>query len=1094
MYHFFPWLTIEKKMKVTSRVRSVIAAFMAFSPVSCAMLLADIVEVSDTGRMFVSSGSAFKTVTTSVEEFPLTVEPVYWLDASDTASWEFTDDGEILKIPSKSDSSRYLTSRSDEIVYTNYSNNLWWNAVTASKLRKPKLAPADNGLTGPYVDFDLSSSWKTLYFDPVTNGGVCAPSNTISGIGTIVGVYRSYNGGGNILGGSQFRRFTNYHGLRGTNFSEAVVAGGNNNDFITGGMFWSGLQKSAPSSTFWTGGWQVIALNPLSADIVAHGLCGNCEHHDEIYSSGDQGIAELMLFDRILSDSDITNLIVHLEKKWLGVSTVGYNGNASIPWLEIGGANPPHGSHAANYPQDGVDVPITVSSGDTLTVNRLTGGRSTIDRKHRIVKEGSGTLRLNEATSFGGTVNVREGTLSVGVRPTPALSDLAPGLCLRFDPSEGDSVTLEGNLVSAMENLGDSGKYSVRAIQSNASLRPSLVANAPASGLNLVDFNTGDAAGGKCLRFETASAPQIGTLVLVVDSSTYTGAHFMNGMFPMRTTESVRYYVYDQWNLSKALFFTPNEVYVNSKHANMSPLVYGCAWVNGRRVAHETESYDVPGLNVVALRVPATGVTMLGGYSESICGGMRIGEVLGWKGELSDEQIRDAQAYLMNKWLLRPAPGYAAQTATGVAELQEVVAEGNSRIHVPDGKTATIAHLAASGTVYKTGSGTLRLQRSTDTETHLVVADGRVERAAPADVSGVSEIAVAPTLHLDPSQSWSVRTKTYNGTNFVWTLMDSCGLVCATESMQDWNLAKRPFVGAEADDFCNGLQTVNFGPMVCGYNANIGAYLKLSRNITNVRSVYLVLGSQEGGGNPLGCHSTAVTLGDSQLGGRRLDFHRGWSSDDSLKTKPLFDKACASVKNGILYIDGVLQENAVEYIPNGGYELVELHLPAGAQFNALGNGFESYVHGGFRMGEMIVYERELTERERVATRNYLLKKWFAKSDTDLSALPEHSAQSPIGYCLQNLTVDFSGGSKDCQDVRIGFSHGIVVELKNMENLMFGTMIPVMSAADFVETKNLETAVFTGEIIPPNAKVKFKVVDGVLYARYVENLGLRVILR
>ena len=58
-------------------------------------------------------------------------------------------------------------------------------------------------------------------------------------------VYRSYNGGGNILGGSQFRRFTDYHGLRGTNFPEAIVAGDNNNDFITGGMFWSRLQKSA---------------------------------------------------------------------------------------------------------------------------------------------------------------------------------------------------------------------------------------------------------------------------------------------------------------------------------------------------------------------------------------------------------------------------------------------------------------------------------------------------------------------------------------------------------------------------------------------------------------------------------------------------------------------------------------------------------------------------------------------------------------------------------------------------------------------------------------------------------------------------------
>ncbi|MBQ9739742.1 MAG: autotransporter-associated beta strand repeat-containing protein, partial [Kiritimatiellae bacterium] len=681
-------------------------------------------------------------------------------------------------------SSRYLTGKYDEIVYTNYSQNLWWNAVTASKLKKPRLATADNGLTGPYVDFGLSGSWKTLYFDPVTNGGVCTPSNIISGIGTIVGVYRSYNGGGNILGGSQFRRYTDYWGLRGTNFSEAVVAGGNNNDFITSGTFWSGLQKSAPSSTFWSGGWQVIALNPVSADAVVHGLCGNCDNHDEACSSGDQGIAELMLFDRVLSDSDITNLIVHLERKWLGRSPVGYNGNASISWLEIGGAKPPHGSNAANYPQNGVDVPVTVSSGDTLTVDRLTGGRSSVDRKHRVVKDGSGTLHLKEASSFGGTVNVREGTLAVGARPTPALSDLAPGLCLRFDPSESGSVTLEDDFVSAMENLGDSGKYSVRAVQANASLRPGFVANAPASGLNMVDFKTGDAAGGKCLRFETASAPQIGTLVLVVDSSTYTGAHFMNGMFPMRTTETARYFVYDQWNLAKALFFTPNDVYINSKHASMSPLVYGSAWVNGRRVAHETEAYDVPGINVVALRVPAAGVTMLGGYSESMCGGMRIGEVLGWKSELSDEQIRDAQAYLMNKWLLRPAPGYAPTLATGVADLQEVVAEENSRIHVPEGETATIAHLAASGTVYKTGSGTLRLQRSTDTEMYLVVKEGGVERAAPADVSETCEIAADPTLHFDPSQSWSVRTKSYNGTNFVWTLLDSCGLVCATESMQ----------------------------------------------------------------------------------------------------------------------------------------------------------------------------------------------------------------------------------------------------------------------------------------------------------------------
>ena len=49
-------------MKNTSHVRFVIAAFTAFTPFLCAMLFADIIEVSDAGRMFVSSGAAFKTV------------------------------------------------------------------------------------------------------------------------------------------------------------------------------------------------------------------------------------------------------------------------------------------------------------------------------------------------------------------------------------------------------------------------------------------------------------------------------------------------------------------------------------------------------------------------------------------------------------------------------------------------------------------------------------------------------------------------------------------------------------------------------------------------------------------------------------------------------------------------------------------------------------------------------------------------------------------------------------------------------------------------------------------------------------------------
>ena len=64
------------------------------------------------------------------------------------------------------------------------------------------------------------------------------------------------------------------------------------------------------------------------------------------------------------------------------------------------------------------------------------------------------------------------------------------------------------------------------------------------------------------------------------------------------------------------------------------------------------------------------------------------------------------------------------------------------------------------------------------------------------------------------------------------------------------------------------------------------------------------------------------------------------------------------------------------------------------RFNALSTGSTAnYLHGGNRMGEVIVYERPLTEREKVATRNYLLKKWFP--ETPLAELPEEPTVAPI---------------------------------------------------------------------------------------------------
>ena len=750
----------------------------------CSEAYGEETNVSSLGRVFVSSDATFDTSTEAISEYPLQTEPMFWIDANETNSWEFNDAGEILKIPSKSSSSRYLTSKGEEIIYQNYSHNLWYDSVTYSKIKKPSLAPAGDGANGFCVDFGERNSRKVLFFNPISSGEGASLSNTLSGIGTIVGVYKSVRGGGTILGGGSFSRLIDYWNI-GTNLWDSVLYGKSNNDHLQRGVFWTGLQKSAPLASYWSGDWQVVVLNPASPTAIAHGLCGNCENHDEAGSAGGQKISELMIFDRILPDSDITNLVVYLQHKWLGKKPRGYNGNARISWLEIGGVK-------ESYPGVGVDVPVNVANGDTLIIDRLVGGRSNQIRNHCLVKNGSGTLRLNESSTFGGTVNVKEGNLSLGRKPTPTFDKLPAGALLHFDPSNISTITIDGGLISKMSNLGNSGRYSVTAVQSEAARRPELIENAPQYGLNLIDFKEFNESNGRYLKFETSQAPKISTLILVVDSSTYTGAHIMNGMFTSRTTESERFFLYDQWNLTKGLFFSAANKMDTSLLLSMSSFDYGNAWVNGRKVQHETEAYDVPGLNVIAMRVPAASVHGLGGFSLQVCGGLRIGEVLGWAAALSEEQIADVQAYLMNKWLNRAAPGYAQSSSSGVADVQEVVAENNTVIEVPEGETATIGHLSISGTAYKTGKGTLRIHRSTYTETRLVVREGEVVRGDLSDVGSKCEIAKEPTVHFDPSQSWMVRTHANGGTNFVWTLMDSQGLVSATDSMQTWNLPQRP--------------------------------------------------------------------------------------------------------------------------------------------------------------------------------------------------------------------------------------------------------------------------------------------------------------
>ena len=92
------------------------------------------------------------------------------------------------------------------------------------------------------------------------------------------------------------------------------------------------------------------------------------------------------------------------------------------------------------------------------------------------------------------------------------------------------------------------------------------------------------------------------------------------------------------------------------------------------------------------------------------------------------------------------------------------------------------------------------------------------------------------------------------------------------------------------------------------------------------------------------------------------------------------------------------------------FVLLELHPSAGVCAGEIARDRNNADRmGGFAIAELLVYERELSEREKVATRNYLNAKWFNKTAEALPDTPEksslHSSSSSLQLEGGNAIVD-----------------------------------------------------------------------------------------
>lgn len=955
--------------------------------VSCVALATDY-QVADTQKLALTTGDAIEPASqiVSAEALPDVATPIFHFDAKYPTGWEFdaADRTKVSKIPSLV-GSRFLSVNSDGGDFTYYAP------------KAPTLLSADPTLGGaPCVDFGDIGSQKALLFDAV--GGI----NALSGIGTVFAVFNSEKGGGAFLGGGSgdnggVANNGNYW-LRGVASSVnnmwdvadpwspvfRYYAGGTGNDVgdlrgVMGVVYHDG-QATCPWRSGFSGGWEVITVQPTEAGLSAAGV-GLGYARSGWISSGGQRIAELVIYGEKLSDEDRAKVEAYLEKKWLNRDLRGWNDNATVDIVRASK------NTSESYLTNGATVESNVADGKTLTINRLFGGRGGFAT---FTAKGSGTLKVGDIGGYMGTVKLNGGKLDLAKRPIP--SALPNGAVLRFDATEADSLVSETDAeglarVKKWTNLTDftyNGSRLVLAPDPNASYadRTPWIRTGLAAGKTALDFGP-KASGGNYLVLCKAEAPttkvtlpNVMTVVAVV--SPHSGATCMVGAFDgngAHEQTSTCYFNASNYNRSwtQPLFF-------DKPLLSLNPTLTGAkdntAFIDGIK-RDQSAGYPHPGWQVVAFRGPGSAIASVGASGHYYYGGgaMALGEIVMYARPLSDEELRDASAYLSDKWFGRELPGYCKPSSrANVPDVNLMEVTAASEINVAKGETIRIANLTVKAQLTKTGDGTLEIGNFVDAGAGLVLKGGNVKAASSSEPSSVDLPAGSPSAWFDASDESSFITVTANDRDQVWMWYDRTGRNCAFMNRDSAN--NQPWINRT--DMLNGKPVIDFGI------SGSWRYLKFGMPLDGIKAAFVVWGSQAGGGTLLGHYDGQDFKNDGMDDFRRVAYP---SKDDLILNESTLSQ---HVWGGKIFLNGV-EMPFRQAKPSGDWDLVEVYPSGAAHASAFAFSRGGEVTGGQRLAEVLLYERELSENEKIATRNYLRKKWFGSNAQELQPVPAETA-------------------------------------------------------------------------------------------------------
>ena len=451
------------------------------------------------------------------------------------------------------------------------------------------------------------------------------------------------------------------------------------------------------------------------------------------YLSFNGDVAEVIAFNRTLSEAEIRAVENYLGQKWLGTA---FHADGLDGAMRTANVLAPAGGleirAGATLDLNGVDQTVASLSGQGTIVNTgsrparltVTGSwsfRGTIGAGATVRAPGGAEGATADVfVEKGGKIEVSGGTLSVkAFNPAP----VTDGLTIWLDASKSETLALDANnaVTGWVSRLPATSRFQWNATTKIRDVNPPPPTNAPTAWLNAKPCVWVPADG--AIWSDSKVCARTVFLVMQYKSGTW-------GM-----------YCWGPFLDDRGIRLAADKVYAFGRfcllHSGES------LWLNGTSYAYEDVganiAFDTTKPFCFAGRMDDTRGTVgsstwvLGKYLQSGAS-VNVAEVLAYDRRLTDTEVAQVNDYLMRKWITS-GTAWPAENTAPIATGGGVGAAGSGTLDL-GGADVTVGSLtAAGGTISNVGTLTL------DGELYVPVTDGKVEALTIAGNFAIGESA-----------------------------------------------------------------------------------------------------------------------------------------------------------------------------------------------------------------------------------------------------------------------------------------------------------------------------------------------------------------